>query len=205
MAASSITRGASLAADVWGKLDKAIVARGGTENALHILAKDEGAPLLSIIADLLVQTERKILNRFPITVDYSQSLDDMVRAGRYEHVAPLISKFSVTGQGRVETEALLVHFPTGRDLTISSSEAARGIVRMGLIPAKIEHLLALGAAHPDLQREFVIVALDSSVDDVEHYCHNPYLAWGGGRRLYTHHRDWSCDIFRFLALRKVVA
>lgn len=159
MAKSPVARGASMAANVWSKLDLAVKAKGGTEDALHNLDKDDGAPLVDVIADILVKAELKTRNRFSITVDYSKSLDQMVAAGNYNYANPNIvaANFPITGTGVVEKELILVHF----DRFIESDDAVRELNEMGLEPAGIAHATAFGAKYPDVQREYPVVFLGS--------------------------------------------
>lgn len=202
MGKSAIARGASMAADVWGKLDDRVKAKGGTEDAMHILAKDEGAPLLDVIADILVKAELKTRKRFPVEVDYAKSLADMVKAGKYDYASDNIvaKNFPIEGTGVVETELVLVHF----DRDIGSDAAIKELEQMGLVPCKIEHLLALGAKHPDLQREYPIICLGSSWVGSGGDRDVPYLSdWRAGRRLDL---DWFGSRWgrycRFAAVRK---
>lgn len=146
--------------------------------------------------------EKAVLKGYPITVNYSQTFEDMVKAGKYDDVYLHITakNFPVSGDGQVNTEVLLVHF--GRD--IESDAAIRELGQMGMVPAKIEHLLALGAKYPDVQREFPIVCLGSAWMGLSDERVVPYLGfWDHGRRLNLDYYDdeWP-DICRFAALRK---
>ncbi|MEX1997275.1 MAG: hypothetical protein WEA04_01165 [Candidatus Andersenbacteria bacterium] len=202
MGKSAIARGASMAADVWGKLDDRLKAKGGTEDAMHILAKEEGAPLLDVIADILVKAELKTRN-YPVTIDYGQSVEDMVKAGKYDYAnEDIVAKnFPVEGNGTVEFELVLVHF----DRDITSGAAIKKMEQMGLVPCKIEHLLALGAKHPELQRQqYSIICLGSSWVYPDGVRHVPCLYGYCGRRdldLYWLGDNWG-DHWRFLAVRK---
>lgn len=201
MGKSAIARGASMAADVWSKLDAKIKEKGGTEDALHVLAKEEGAPLLDVIADLLVKAELKTRNR-SVEVNYAKSLADMVKAGKYDCANENIvaKNFPIEGTGVVETELVFVHF--NRD--IGSEAAIKELEQMGLVPCKIEHLLALGAKHPDLQREYPIICLGSSWVVSDGRRGVPCLSyWFAGRRLRLRwfDREWA-RYCRFAAVRK---
>lgn len=205
MSKSAIARGASMAADAWNRLDAKVQAKGGTEETLHILVKDEGDILLDAIADLLVKAELKTRNRcFTVMVDYSTSLAEMVAAGKYDYANEnIVAKnfpISGTGTGTVEEEVILVHFKW----FIESEDAIREMVEMSLEPAPIEDLLSFGAQYPDLQREFPIVCLGSSwVDPSGHRCVPCLGLWDRGRgldlRWFEIGRRGSC---RFLARRK---
>lgn len=205
MSKSAVVRGASKAASIWNKIDTAVKAKGGTDEALDILDTKDGAPLVDVIADLLVKAELKTRNRFAVTVDYSQPLADMVGAGKYDFVDDNIvaKNFPLVGTGLVEQEVVVVHF----DRSISSDTAVAELEQMGLKPAPIEYLLALGAKHLDLQREYPIVAFGSVWTDSDGYPYVLYVPclgpWIVGREL--HLRDWVggwSPHYRFLALRK---
>ena len=144
----------------------------------------------------------KSLDTFSITVDYTRSLEEMVKAGKYNYVHEEISArhFPIEGNGTIETEVILVRFYRG----VQNDEAIKKMEHMGLVPVKIEHLLALDAQHPDLPREDPIVCL-GSVWVSRHGYHNfPYLGdWGGERGLCLDWDDdgWGGDCW-FAAFRK---
>lgn len=99
------------------------------------------------------------LPTYTIAVDYSRSLEEMIAAGQYDSVNGNITPdhFPIRGQGKQEVDVTLFHF--NRDM-----ESALVIAEMdkaGYRPALIGELLALGESHPDLQREFPIIALGS--------------------------------------------
>ena len=202
MTKSAVARGASMAASIWGKLDDAVKTKGGTEDALHILAKDDGGPLIDVIADILVKAEFKIRTRFTVRVDYTKSLADMVNAGGYScvDVGVTPANFPLEGDGVVKTEIVLVHF----DRDIEFDDAIKELEQRGLVPCKIEHLLDLGAKYPDLQREYPIVCLGSSWVNSHGGRLVPSLnSFHGCRRidLYWFGDGWDDD-WRFLAVRK---
>ncbi|TSC73105.1 MAG: Uncharacterized protein G01um101438_128 [Parcubacteria group bacterium Gr01-1014_38] len=137
--------------------------------------------------------------KFRVTVDFRQSLAEMIKAGKYDDVNEDITAehFLIEGTGTVETEVVLVHF----DCDIESDDAIREMEQMGLISGKIEHLLALGAEYPDL--EYPIICLGSVWVDRDGRHAVPYLRrWNVGRELRLHWGDrrWRDDC-RFLALR----
>jgi hypothetical protein len=185
MSKSAVVRDASKAASIWSKIDAAVKAKGGSEDALDILDREEGTPLVDVIADILVKDELKTRTRFSVTVDFREPLEKVVAVGQYDYRDDNITaeNFPVTGNGQVECEVIFVHF----DRDIKSEAAITELEQMGLQPAKIEHLLALGAKHPDLQREFPIICLGSSWVDSDGYRRVPYLAlWSAKRNLYLY-------------------
>src|SRR3989338_4311673 len=137
---------------------------------------------------------------YHLVVDYAQSLQQMIAAGHYDWVNSDIEKnFSVQGNGRVELDAELIHF----NRSIGSDEALKELDRLGYRAGTAEELLAFGAANPEKQREFPIVALgtvrrvgsDRLVLSLlfDRLSRDLFLLWFD--------IDWSDD-FRFLAVRK---
>ncbi|MES2203203.1 MAG: hypothetical protein V4474_02720 [Patescibacteria group bacterium] len=142
----------------------------------------------------------------PLSVDYGQSLEQMIAAGNYDWKNDDITakKFPVVGEGIEQFETRVVHF----NRTISSEEAVEAIKNINaenpLEPAKIEHLLAFGAKYPEEQRKYPIIAL-GSVAEVLGDRGVPYLGRDDARRILGLHWwdfDWD-DYYRFLAVRKL--
>lgn len=143
---------------------------------------------------------------FQLTVDYSQSLEQMIAAGRYDWKNSDITakRFPITGKGAMEFEARYFHF--NRD--ISSENAIKEIEAADTAnpwsAAKIEHVLSHGKTFPEEQRKFPIIGL-GSVAEVDGRRRVPYLDGGdSGRGLRLRWFDvvWS-PVCRFLAVRKV--
>jgi len=143
---------------------------------------------------------------FRFTVDYGQSLDQMIAVGHYDWMNDDITakRFPIVGEGVVEFEARLFHF--NRSI---SSETAVGKIKEAdpenpWIPAKIEYLLAFGEKFSEEQRKFPIIGL-GSVARVNDYRSVPYLYEDGSERdlsLDWWYGDWRSGC-RFLAVRKV--
>lgn len=139
---------------------------------------------------------------YPITVNYDLTMKVMIKAGKYNYANPDITAehFSVTEEGQADISIELVHF----DRRIESDEAIRELDRMGLRPATLPELLAFGARHPDVQREFPIVALGSVWQSRDGNRYVPYL-WSdsGERHLYLgwFEVEWFGH-YRFAAVRK---
>ena len=93
-----------------------------------------------------------------ITVDYGLPLEHMIAAGRYDWIDDDITaeRFPVKGEGVAEFETKLFRFDV-----VSSGNAIKEIEAQGWQAAGIEHLLSFGAANPDEQRKYPIVALGS--------------------------------------------
>jgi hypothetical protein len=139
---------------------------------------------------------------YPITVDCSQTLEQMIAAGNYDWVNSDITSeaFPVKGKGVVQIpDAKPVHF--GRKM--SSDAAIAELDKMGLRPATHTELLAFGAKYPELQRQFPIVALGSSAQ--VHGYRSVVCLWSSGRerglRLCWFGSGWV-GVCRFLAVRK---
>jgi hypothetical protein len=138
-------------------------------------------------------------------VDYTQNLDAMIAAGKYDWKNTDITpeRFPIVGKGRVEFEDTLFHF----DCDISSEEAGKLIVAADPTNpwelAKIENLLAYGARNPEEQRKFPIIGLGS----VAKVFGNRRVACLGrcdaerNLGLYWFDDDWDAYV-RFLAVRK---
>ena len=137
-----------------------------------------------------------------ISVDYGQTLAQMIVAGHYDWENDDISgkNFSVQGKGVVQYEAKLFHFNRG----ISSEQVVKEIKAAGWEPGKIEHVLSFGAKFPEEQRKYPVIGL-GSVARVRGGRRVPCLCRrGAGRGLDL---DWWDDGwgggYRFLAVRKL--
>lgn len=143
---------------------------------------------------------------FRLTVDYGQSLEQMIAAGHYDWKSDDITAkhFPITGKGVVEFEARHFHF----DRDISSKNAIKEIEAEDSSnpwsAAKIEHVLSDGKTFPEEQRKFPIVGL-GSVAEVLGSRSVPCLGKVGSKRyLFLHSFDRGCSpLCRFLAVRKV--
>lgn len=94
---------------------------------------------------------------YPVTIDYGQSFEQMIAAGRYDSSNQLISPsvFPISGTGQSSINVELFH----PNLRLGTDDILRVVDGLGLRPVRIEELLALGAAHPPLQIEFPIIEL----------------------------------------------
>src|SRR5258706_720221 len=139
---------------------------------------------------------------YPVNVDYSASLEQLVKAGKYDWFNDDITgrNFPSSEKGTAQVLVYLVNF--NRD--INSEDVVKELDRQGLRPATLKELLALGASYPDLQRKDLIVALGSTWRDSGGRVRVPCL--GGGEsnrdlRLFWWDGDWS-SYWRFAAVRK---
>lgn len=172
---SAIVSGVGWLATFWLALERAVKEAGGSDEDLHRLGTEEGEDTLRKMArvavlrgecEILVPTKpgtesqhAHVPTTYQVTVDYGQSLDQMIAAGRYNsRNSDINSKnFPITGTGQVEVELHLVHL----NKVASTEEVLAELDRRGLRPAKIEESLSFGAKYPNLQKEFPIVALGS--------------------------------------------
>jgi hypothetical protein len=130
-----------------------------------------------------------------VTIDCRQTLDQMIAAGAYDHVNRHIteSSFPVAGDGASERELTLVHLGE----VASTDEVLRQLDELAVRSGRIEELLAFGAAYPEAQRQFPIVAVGA----LDEYRRRPFLRgtarvrhldlrfdekiWGGNVRFLT--------------------
>lgn len=142
-----------------------------------------------------------ISSSYNIQVDYSKSLQEMIDEGKYDWKNGDITAehFPMTDDGIMNLEVILLHL--NRD--ISTENAEQEIARLGLKPAKIEHLLAFGAMYPEEQRKYPIVSLGSSWVDRDSNRFVTCLDEGSRKRrldLYWTDDDWRGHC-RFLGVR----
>jgi hypothetical protein len=104
-------------------------------------------------------------NSFRVTVNYDLSVEEMIRAGKYDRASSEINSQNFPAEKKGVSD-LLIHL-VRFDGFMESEEVLRELDKQGLRPATLPELLALGAQHPYLQRRFPIVALG--------------LVWHGGR------------------------
>jgi hypothetical protein len=136
------------------------------------------------------------------TVDFGQTLEQMIAAGKYDWTNSDITaaRFPVKGTGIKKFRNKLFHF----DRDISSKAAAAAMRKEGFEPATHMHGLAFGAAFPDEQRKYPIACLGSSAQVFG----SRYVVYlyrlGAGRylRLSLWVVDWL-DLWRFLGVQEV--
>ena len=132
-----------------------------------------------------------------VTIDYRQTLDQMITAGAYDHVNRHIteSSFPVAGGNAAERELTLVFL--GR--VASTDEVLDQLDDLAMRSGRIEELLAFGAAYPQTQRQFPIVAVGA----LDEYQRRPFL-WGSPcvrhLDLRFDEKVWGGNI-RFLTVR----
>ncbi len=137
---------------------------------------------------------------YPITVDYNQSFEQMVKAGCYDWVDSDITAehFPVKGVGLVQLDGQLICF----DKSMSSEQILAELDKMGLRSGNVEELLAFGTKYPD--RQFPVIEPASSWQDSDGYRLVVYLDSHARERdlsLDWFESGWD-DYYRFLAFRK---
>jgi len=218
---SAIVSGAGFLASFWLAFERAVKEHGGTEEDLHRLGTEDGRETIRQMAELAVavgkpaEEEEDELQRLTVTVNYIPPLEAgedpeefdllqaMIAEGNYDWVNSDITSehFPIEGEGQVEVELHLIHL----NRVATGDEVLTELDKRNLRPATIEDLLALGAIHPDLQRDFPIVAVGSVWRRPDGHRYVPCLCghWDGRRDLgldWIGFR-WDGDC-RFLAVGK---
>lgn len=155
------------------------------------------------IADPTPKPWKEIEETYPLNVDYDQKIEDAVADGKYDYKNDDITSknFPTSRKGSADIVLHLVHF----NRNISSDDVILELDKLGLRPAETHEELAFGAAHPDIQRQFPIVALGSVWQDRDGDRYVPCLfRVGSERSLYLDWfgNGWSADC-RFAAVPKV--
>jgi len=175
-------------------------------NMMVLDGKRDPKAVADAYQDILDKMVLRLSNVFHLTVDYDQTLEQMIAAGRYNWENSDITgeRFPIKGRGKIEFWARYFHF----NREISSENAVEKIKAEDptnpWAPAQAAHLLAFGATNPDEQRKYPIVGL-GSVAKVHGNRYVPYLHRDDARR-YLGLDWWSYDwdpIYRFLAVRRV--
>lgn len=105
------------------------------------------------------KTPKPALSEFTVQVDYGKTVEQMVAVGAYDwkNMDITAANFPVNKRQSGGVVVCLIHFDKG----MGSDEVIAELDAMGLRPAELPELLALGACCPNLQREYPIVALGS--------------------------------------------
>jgi hypothetical protein len=169
------------------------VALGWTQN---------GESLARVLREALTPDGKPAGNSYPLSVDYGRSVEDGVKAGRYDWANSNITSrnFPTKWKGTAEVTVGLAHF----NRYVSTDETLRELDKIGMRPAELHEFLAFGEKYPEVQREFPIVALGSVWQGRLGIRRVPYLRRDGSMRgldLYWIVHDWS-EVCRFAAVRK---
>ena len=170
-------------------------------------ALERGEITMADILALNLKEKKNKTDEIALTVDYSQTVQEMINAGNYgwthreitEKHFPLPTELNGK-QVPVTNVTKLFYF----NRNISSEAAISEMDKAGYRPATLAELLALGEAHPELQRQFPIVALGSVWRDTRDDRRVPVLDFGGNeRRLSLRWFDYGWPgRCRFLGARK---
>lgn len=143
-----------------------------------------------------------------VTMDYSRTFVQMRDAGKYDYVNPEFNdtNFPVEAGENGDSELVLVcfHRDVDDDEDKKESELLRELDKLGLKPEGPPELCAVGERHPELQREFPIVARRQVWRDPDGDLFCPVLdasSVGCGIDLYDVHGSWNASD-RFLCSRK---
>ncbi len=196
---SELKSGMGKAMETFAALIEEVEDLGGSDEDTRRIKTDKA--LRRQIAELLV-SDRMICGRYSVTVNCDMPLADMIAAGRYDWKNDNITaqNFPIQGSGTSKTEIALFHFNRG----MSTEAVLAELDKRGYRPATLPELLALGAVHPELQRQFPIVALGSVWRDLDGCRRVACLDGGGaGRDLFLVwcERGWD-GLCRFAAVRK---
>lgn len=176
----------------------------------HLKSEKQAQALIEASAfveqfDLLVKVLLgKLSNTFAITVDYSRSLSEMISVGGYNYANKNITEEHfriICRYYKVDCEVELVHL----NEEMTSDEVLEELDKLGLRPAFLEELLAFGETYPEIQRDFPIVSLGSSVRTAHRGNRLvPYIdGWHDRRSLDLYWFDFNWDAkCRFAAVRK---
>ena len=223
---SAIVSGAGFLSAVWTELDRAVRERGGSDEDMYRLNTPDGKSIIAKLADVIVASNDKRVDmvksaydHYTVTVDHTRTLADMIKAGMYDYVNRDIVEqnfpiqrpdvigavagggpFRTQGVQITNTELVFVHL----NKAATTAEVLAYMDKLGLRPARIEELLALGEKYPNIQRDYPFVALGSVWVDSSRYRGVPYLYRYGSKRDLNLNWDetgntWN-DICRFVAV-----
>lgn len=141
-----------------GELVPALRERGISDEQIHAFVTDDGKISVGKIADVMADDIRQAGEIYSVAFNYAEGIEAKVVAGHYDWSNSDTSKhFPTNRTGTVKGGIKLFHF----DRNISSEEAIREMDKAGYRPAEACELLDFGKTHPDVQREFPIIALGS--------------------------------------------
>lgn len=185
-----------------GELVPALRERGISDEQTHAFVTDGGKISVGKIADVMADDIRQAGEIYSVAFNYAEGIEAKVVAGHYDWSnSDITSKhFPTNRTGTVKGGIKLFHF----DRNISSEEAIREMDKAGYRPAEACELLDFGKTHPDVQREFPIIALGSIWRDSRSSRSVVYLGRPGaerGARLFWFDDAWG-GYCRFAAVRK---
>ena len=155
---SAIVSGLGFGCGFLTALDKERQKLGISEEDFHVAIKDD-SPLIKRFADLIAESCKPKFSTYRLSVDYDRSVEDGIAAGKYDWTNDNITQKNFPSNRKSVAEVDVQLVPFGRVMTTDA--VARELDKLGLRPAELPELLTLGERHPDLQREFPIIALGS--------------------------------------------
>lgn len=141
---------------------------------------------------------------YKVKVHHGETHDKRVKAGKYDWVNDWIGQKNTPvvvdkAKGTEDKEVFLLHF----NRYMTSEQIVEAMAVEGYKPAEHEDLLAFGADHPGVQREFPIVQLGSVWVHPDDGRVVSFLDGYGSER-YLRLSDWDGEWhggYRFLAVR----
>ncbi|MFZ2038971.1 MAG: hypothetical protein WAV11_03485 [Minisyncoccia bacterium] len=111
---------------------------------------------LSGITDVALEKIVIVTHKFNDRIDYNRFFDDFVKAGMYTGVSEdMIDKnFPSVETGKGEIEYVLFHF----NRSISEDEVIEKMALSGCVRPTMKEFLNFGEKHPEIQKEFTIIA-----------------------------------------------
>ncbi len=160
--------------------------------------------VISLIRKNISQQEKnESTDKLVFVVDYSKTVPEMIKLGRYDWKNSGVSKKNFPKLNKSSDKIKLSGKLFSLEWGISRKKAISKMKKLGYRPATFFELLFLGYLFPNLQRLFPIVALASVWDD-EHGAHSiPYLDANGdwrGLSLSYLFDDWEGK-FHFLGIK----
>ncbi len=151
-----------------------------------------------------VESSESTTETYTVEVDYDLTLAEVIKAGKFESVNSSIrSLFYSDKEGKETVVIELVHL----DSDIGTDEALGELDKRGYRPATVFELAALGAAKPDLQKNFPILSLASSAQAPTGKTLWPILDKRDGDRIFNlvwgslNVGEWTAHT-RFAAVRR---
>jgi hypothetical protein len=150
-------RAAGFQNNFWNAFVDQVTAENGTPDQLYGASDEELKRAAQAAARTFTDNARTgtIVGSIELTVDHSKSVKSMVRAGHYDNITD--SNFPHQREGVEVVTIDLVKF----DQSGTTAERERQLVAYG-DSGEMDDMLALGAQHPDQQRQYPIVFLGSS-------------------------------------------
>ena len=186
-----------------GQIEAGINKIGG-EDAFMRLVRGELTVSKVVVKTIAKDTVNPEL--FLLTVDYTESLEEMIAAGHYDWINDCIIPrlFPIEGTGVVEFEARYFRFSSHISPDDVIREMKDADTKNPWYPAKTEHVLSHGKRFPDEQRKFTIAGF-GSVAFIHGFTDVLSIQMRGSERTLNVRsiRDDRRDNLRLLAVRQL--